>query len=675
MFDVQSKRTLEGSQTKIPAASEKSPRKELAGQDFAAQEAALAPGGAVQLRARGNVDPAGIQATAAEGVRGGGGRMPHFDRIQASFGRHDIGAVQAHVGGAARDASEQIGASAYATGDNVAFRDQPDLFTAAHEAAHVVQQKAGVDLPSGVGTVGDTYEKNADAVASKVVAGESAEALLGAPANGAASNVQKRTAAVQRDDAPGELSGPKVDSAIKYNKGKGFKAAVWEQIAGVVGSSSSAIDETLVKAIAAWQAKQGMPSDGKVGNITMGWLAQEPGGKGLENKVTSNNILYVGLNPSSKNKEHDKLKGVGANVTAVKGEKEQGTAKVDGETKNLNTDEGLQAFIDSLQGGIDKGRRDLLKQFINTSDFAAKDEVAQIAKALNDAEAGRTIFTRVILSGHSGGWSFWGDDNGEITFDHMAKLPKIFPKALGCVQDLMLSACNTGQKSKLKRYRAIFPNVKSIWAYVGYSPSAASGALTHIGNWEQATRGSLDNDKIDKARSKTGRRGGKNDKNVATLTIADDGTEEYKTDSEKALQSYDTLKGLVDSDMPKYEKAMNEGSIDKQALSTFYTNLQNLLGNFAYRVPNAEEMQKVLKRTLFLRYWENVTKKFMEAHGSTVKSGYEAAGGSMPHYEGASRDKVLGWVGAYPKSGDEAHGLLDRYLVKLDPEVLPATWA
>lgn len=71
-----------------------------------------------------------------------------------------------------------MGATAYATGDHVVFASAPDLHTAAHEAAHTVQQKSGVQLKRGVGEVGDAYERHADAVADRVVAGASAEALL-----------------------------------------------------------------------------------------------------------------------------------------------------------------------------------------------------------------------------------------------------------------------------------------------------------------------------------------------------------------------------------------------------------------------------------------------------------------------------------------------------------------
>lgn len=75
-------------------------------------------------------------------------RLPHYDRIQASFGSHDISHVQAYPGGTAAAAARSIGAQAYATGSRIAFVDaEPSIHTAAHEAAHVIQQQAGVQLP------------------------------------------------------------------------------------------------------------------------------------------------------------------------------------------------------------------------------------------------------------------------------------------------------------------------------------------------------------------------------------------------------------------------------------------------------------------------------------------------------------------------------------------------
>ncbi|MEL6180478.1 MAG: DUF4157 domain-containing protein, partial [Myxococcota bacterium] len=122
--------------------------------------------------------PKQIHAAAAHGLSGSSQPLPYLETIQQSFGSHDVTGIKAHVGGVAAQASQAMGARAYATGNNVAFAQHPDLHTAAHEAAHVVQQRAGVQLRGGVGQVGDRYEKHADAVADQVVQGKSAQKLL-----------------------------------------------------------------------------------------------------------------------------------------------------------------------------------------------------------------------------------------------------------------------------------------------------------------------------------------------------------------------------------------------------------------------------------------------------------------------------------------------------------------
>ena len=145
-------------------------------------------------------DARDIHAHAARGVSGSGGVLPHLEAIQHSFGHHDVSGVRAHVGGVAAEASHAIGAAAYATGDDVAFAGAPDLRQAAHEAAHVVQQRGGVRLDGGVGRAGDPYERHADDVAALVTRGESAEALLDTMAHRGASG----GAAVQREVFPDE---------------------------------------------------------------------------------------------------------------------------------------------------------------------------------------------------------------------------------------------------------------------------------------------------------------------------------------------------------------------------------------------------------------------------------------------------------------------------------------
>jgi hypothetical protein len=159
--------------------------------DYDAQAQALAP---VQRRG-GPAGADGVHAAAAHGISGGGGAMPHGDTIQQAFGSYDLSNVHAHTDSAAAEGSAAMGAEAYATGDHVAFGGAPDLHTAAHEAAHVIQQRGGVSLSGGVGQAGDAYEQHADKVADAVVAGQSAEPLLAGMAGGGGSVQQK---AVQR---------------------------------------------------------------------------------------------------------------------------------------------------------------------------------------------------------------------------------------------------------------------------------------------------------------------------------------------------------------------------------------------------------------------------------------------------------------------------------------------
>ncbi len=151
------------------------------------------------VQARGDLDGPDVHALAAQGTAGGGGTLPFLDEIQRAFGHHDVSGVRAHVGGAAAEASAAMGARAYAAGDAVAFAEAPDLHLAAHEAAHVVQQRGGVRLSDGVGRAGDEYERHADAVADAVVRGDSAQALLDGMAHRGAAGGP----AVQRDPGPG----------------------------------------------------------------------------------------------------------------------------------------------------------------------------------------------------------------------------------------------------------------------------------------------------------------------------------------------------------------------------------------------------------------------------------------------------------------------------------------
>ncbi len=105
-------------------------------------------------------------------------QLPAIERVQPLFGHHNIRGIQAHLGPRATVSAYILHAMAYAQGNHVVFAGMPDLYTIAHEAAHVVQQRRHMQIAGGICQADDIYEQHADAVARLVMAGKSAEGLL-----------------------------------------------------------------------------------------------------------------------------------------------------------------------------------------------------------------------------------------------------------------------------------------------------------------------------------------------------------------------------------------------------------------------------------------------------------------------------------------------------------------
>jgi hypothetical protein len=167
--------------------------------------------GVVQRDGVGSPAPGTVRALASAGTRGRGHALPHLDAVQRSFGAHDVSGVRAHTDGAARGAARGMLARAFTVGEHVGFGGAPNLRTVAHEAAHVVQQRRGLDLAGGVGQRGDRHEAHADRVADLVVRGESAESALGAPMSAhdwTRASVQMETDEQQLIDAGKALRAP-----------------------------------------------------------------------------------------------------------------------------------------------------------------------------------------------------------------------------------------------------------------------------------------------------------------------------------------------------------------------------------------------------------------------------------------------------------------------------------
>jgi hypothetical protein len=131
----------------------------------------------VQRRAIG--ETSSVIPRSVESILGAPGRPLDTDTrstMESRFGRSFAG-VRVHTDTHAAASAREIDAAAYTSGTHIVFgagRFEPGTPSGrrllAHELAHVLQQRSGTALPSGVGPANDDHERAADRIADAVVA-------------------------------------------------------------------------------------------------------------------------------------------------------------------------------------------------------------------------------------------------------------------------------------------------------------------------------------------------------------------------------------------------------------------------------------------------------------------------------------------------------------------------
>lgn len=181
---------------------------------------------------------------ATSGVEGPSEPYPFLDQIQASFGPHDLSGLRAHTDHRAAEASRKLGGVAYTFGERVAFDGPPTLHTAAHEATHFLQQRAGFKAKGGIDVPGDRHESQANDVAAAVVAGRPVGhmlAFVGSGGGGAQASVQRQTAPPGTTSAAGPTATPAPPANAAPDAAPPSRQASWPQV-------SAAADQQKAKA-------------------------------------------------------------------------------------------------------------------------------------------------------------------------------------------------------------------------------------------------------------------------------------------------------------------------------------------------------------------------------------------------------------------------------------------
>ena len=189
---------------------------------------------------------------------------------------------------------------------------------------------------------------------------------------------------------------------------------------------------------------------------------------------------------------------LGADQVRVKGP--GGTSTV----ADLDTPEGVQTFVSSLK--LSPERSAAVADVLTGAIEGSRDELAGLATILARGERGEPMPARLVISGHSTGPSIYdGNDNklGEMRLDSVKSLARALPGGASKIDDLMISACNSGydgaragsRRTELSSWKDAFPNLKTAWGYgseTNYHSPSGIVAQQHVANWEHATRGNTE---------------------------------------------------------------------------------------------------------------------------------------------------------------------------------------
>jgi hypothetical protein len=406
--------------------------------------------------------------------------------------------------------------------------------------------------------------------------------------------------------------------------------------------------------------------------------AQEAGG-----------ILYVGMNSAS---------GAEANTLRHGSPHEQVTElnKVNakgivtdgkGQHDDLNKPDGIAAFLATVNCTPEQ-RKQLEAVLASVSGGGSRDEFRQIIVAYANADHSGSGMRRVVLSGHGDADDVVGD-NGDVPFSALEQLARIFPRAAAQVEDLLVASCYSGGEVAMGQpdakdkndpdasvnYHNLYPNLKTILAYSGTSPSVATGSLGHIGRWEKATQGkdvkNMDVELMD---------GLNYGENVSTW----DSSGGYHTQSDAEEDGARSLMVIIHRDdamVAAYDSGQKECTDPHSGeLKVHYDYLQKALGNKSISESDRAWCRQQRDVIVRLRYYHTIRKHFADCYGGELRAGYEAVGRHLPDYGTLSRKLALGEIESFLASeqgGSQAVqrcGQLLLGLKDLSATVLPFDW-
>lgn len=386
---------------------------------------------------------------------------------------------------------------------------------------------------------------------------------------------------------------------------------------------------------------------------------------------SNDKILHVGMNAPS-TEEVRSLRARGADVTSVQSSRTQDTVKVGARTYDLADQAQRDAFVGTLRLPADQSAK--VSAAIDQAGSGGRDEMAQIARTWAVGERGGAVPSRLVMSGHSVGDGLWGDHNGRIGLDALGSLARAMPSAAKQVEDLNVAACYSGGREGVDAWRAIFPNVKTVMAYHDSAPGAYSGATTHLGRWEAATRG--DTGEIRRG-IVAGTRKGEN----VTVWSRDGGY-----DDGRAPQTLDAARArhqaTASTTAAYFDGTTPVDNPQRGPLRDHYNAIQGLLQRTDLPADERRALGEERSKTIrMLFFTDTVLPRFQQAHASTVRAGFAAVGMDTRDVSRMSRRELLDATTEFERrastsTSPEARRLLPllQGLRDLSPSTIPDGW-
>lgn len=387
---------------------------------------------------------------------------------------------------------------------------------------------------------------------------------------------------------------------------------------------------------------------------------------------TNDKVLFVAMNNSAAHRstlESDALTARGTNVAVVKDAAKDDT--VNGH--DLSKPEGAMAFAVSL--GLPGEQTRKIADVLTNAGADSRDELAGIAQQWAQAERGGQAPSRLVLSGHHVGYGVYGENNGKLDWPTVGALAEAMPRGAQSVQDLLIAGCYSGGENMMEKYTAMFPQAKTIVAYDGSSPGAASGATAHQKAWEKLTRG--DSEGITK-KAFEGMRKGEN-VTVWTKTRGFDNGQPRPALADLATRQNELRSG--------FESALSGSTpipdTQRGPVRDFYNATQRLIQHPETTPADRKTLEATRDQTIRLIFYGPVSQRFSEAYATKIDAGYKALGMDVPNFKTMTRGQALASINdfqaklaANPAAGDAATklGPILADFGQLKASLIPETW-